>query len=218
MPQNFENIPEFSLKESVKLVVAIEAAGFKIRDNKSTTPSSESEWEATLAHGRTKIVTVFNDGHGGDEYADYHATDPSKRGINNALLTSFFAIPEVAKVARDHAIYMLGLKRRWGGMTPPEFDQRKAQVLQDQPLPTEDNVTNLVATLATADLRTKQIRRSLRTSIAFVKKGDDAKFEYQTFKAADTPAAREAIQKRYNLCVDYFLADLFHEPVKAERK
>jgi hypothetical protein len=199
-----------SIKRDIAFVLAIAAAGFKLTDSKTVTTEDGAAWRATLAHGRTKIVTVSNGGYGGPDQSHFHASTQAGKAADKARLETLLAIPEVAAAIRSHMLYMLDLDQQHN--QAPELNyiaaQNEIQVLS--PSPTEENVEFLVGRVADITGTINSFKRAIKTKLVVVFDGGDAKGEYVTYKLADTPANRERVKaQEKHRRIDYFIADLF---------
>lgn len=201
--------PEFSLKRDVALTVAVEAAGFKITNNKSFQTDDGFAWHATLCYGRTKIVTVSNSGTGGDDHSDFHAGSDVAKANDKIQLQEMFSIPEVSAVVREHLLYNLDLEQQFNKVSVETYAARKAEITSSIPPHSVENVEYLVGHLATAFQLAGELKRALKTKLLFVRKGDDAKGSYTWYTKPDTPQNRAIAQQKQGGSVDYFIADLF---------
>jgi hypothetical protein len=207
-----------SLKQDIAFILAIAAAGFKLTDSKSVDTHDGAAWHATLTHGRTKIVTVSNGGHGGPDESHFHATTDAGKAVDIASLKKLFAIPEVAAAVRGHMLFNLDLEQQYNKVA--EFDYAAAQtdIADRVPAPTEDNVEFLVGRIADITGTVNSFKRASKTKLLVVFEGGDAKGEYVTYKLTDTPANRERVQAHEKRKIDYFVSDLFsttNQPVAA---
>lgn len=201
-----------SLKSDIALVLAVAAAGFKLVDSKSVDTHDGACWHATLAHGRTKIVTVSDGGHGGGTESRYHAANAAAKAVDQASLEKLFAIPEVTAVVRSDLMYSLDLKKefeREAKMTDADYAAAQADIEAGVPVPTDESIENLIDKLAQATKFVEKIKRAMKTKLVFVFEGDDAKGAYVSCAIPDTPANRDRLRKEQKRTIDYFMADLF---------
>lgn len=201
--------PVISLKRDIALTVAVEAAGFKITNSKSIETEDGYAWYATLAHGRTKIVTVSNGGTGGDDQSDFHASTAGAKAADKLQLEKLFALPGVAEVVREHLLYNLNLNQQFNKVSDADYFACKDQIANAVPAPTVENVEYLVGYLDTALKIAKELKRALKTKLVYVLQGEDSKGEYRWYAVPDTPANRAGAQQRQGGKIDYFVADLF---------
>jgi len=207
-----------SLKQDTAFILAIVAACFKLTDSKSVDTHDGPAWHATLTHGRTKIVTVSNGGHGGPDQSYFHATTDAGKAADNESLKKLFAIPEVAAAVRSHMLFGLGLEQQYNEVA--EFDYAAAQtdIAVRVPAPTEDNVEFLVGRIADITGTVNSLKRAIKTKLLVVFEGGDKTGEYVSYKLTDTPANRERVQAHEKRKIDYFVSDLFsatNKPVAA---
>jgi hypothetical protein len=199
-----------SLKQDIAFFLAIAAAGFKLTDSKSVDTHDGAAWHATLTHGRTKIVTVSNGGHGGPDQSYFHATTDAAKAADRASLEKLFALPEVATAVRGHMLYDLELGQQFNKVSEADYVAGQADIAARVPVPTEDNIEFLVGRIADISGTVNSFKRSIKTKLLVVFEGGDEKGEYMTYKLADTPANRERLkQHEKNRKIDYFIADLF---------
>lgn len=195
---------ETSLKQDLTLVAAIAAAGFKLTDSKSVPTDDGVCWRATLAYGRTKIVTVSNGGFGGPDETYFHATSD----VDKVYLAKLFAVPEVITAVRGHMVDSLKLNQMFNKVSEADFEAAKADIAVSLPTPTEDNIEFLVGRIADIAGMVTKLKRALKTKVLVVFEGDDAQGAYTEYKMADTPANRERLKQHVNRKIDYFVADL----------
>lgn len=201
-----------SLKNDIALVLAVAAAGFKLVDSKSVDTRDGACWHATLAHGRTKILTVSDSGRGGGTKSRYHATHAAAQAADKASLEKLFAIPEVTSVVRGNLMYSLDMKKefhREAKMTDADYAAAKANIETHIPVPTDETVESLIDKLAQATKFVEKIKRAMKKKLVFVFEGEDAQGAYVSCAIPDTPANRELVRKEQKRNIDYFMADLF---------
>lgn len=201
-----------SLKNDIALVLAVAAAGFKLTDSKSIDTDDGACWHATLVHGRTKIITVSDGGHGGGTESRYHATTPDAKVADKGSLEKLFAIPEVTAVVRSDLMYSLDLKKEFDRepkMTDADYAAAKADIESRFPVPTDESIESLIDKLAQATKFVEKIKRAMKTKLVFVFEGDDAKGAYVSCAIPDTPANRARLRKEQKRNIDYFMADQF---------
>lgn len=198
-----------SLKQDIAFVLAIAAAGFKLTDSKSVDTHDGPAWHATLTHGRTKIVTVSNGGHGGPDQSRFHATTPAGKAADKASLETLFVVPEVAAAVRGHMLFNLGLEQQYNKVSDFDYAAAEADIAARVPAPTEDNVEFLVGRIADIAGTVNSFKRAIKTKLLVVFEGGDQKGEYVTYKLTDTPANRERVRAHEKRKIDYFIADLF---------
>lgn len=201
-----------SLKTDIALVIAVAAAGFKLTDSKSVDTEDGACWRATLVHGRTKIVTVSDGGHGGGTQSQYHAANPAAKAADKASLEKLYAVPEVTAVVRSDLLYSLELKKefdRESKMTDADYAAAKADIESHVPVPTDETIESLIDKLAQATKFVEKIKRAMKTKLVFVFEGDDAKGAYVSCAIPDTAANRARLRKEQKRSIDYFMADLF---------
>jgi hypothetical protein len=199
-----------SLKQDVAFIQAFSAAGFKLTHSKSVVTHDGPAWHATLAHGRTKIVTVSNGGHGGPDESFFHATTEAGKAVDKASLVKLFAVPEIAAAVRGHMLFDLGLEQQYGKVEGRDYQAAQADITAGLPLPTVDNVEFLVGRIADISGMVNTFKRAIKTKLLVVFEGGDDKGEYVTYKCTDTPANREQLKAHEkHRKIDYFLADLF---------
>jgi len=201
---------QHSIKQDIAFFVAIAAAGFKLTDSKSVNTHDGAAWHATLTHGRTKIVTVSNGGHGGPDQSDFHATTPAGKAADKVSLETLFAVPEVAAAVRGHMLFNLDLEKQYSKVEGFDYPAAEAEIAARVPDVTEDNVEFLVGRIADIAGIVNSYKRAIKTKLLVVFEGGDAKGEYVTYKLTDTPANRDRVrQHEKNRTIDYFIADLF---------
>lgn len=199
-----------SLKRDIALVLTFTAAGFKLTNSKSVTTHDGACWQATLAHGRTKIVTVSNGGFGGPDETHFHANSDVSKTADKVSLEALFAIPEITTAVRTHMLFNLELQRRYDKLCESVYDIGKADIESRIPAPTNDNLEFLVARIADVIKTVNSFKKATATKLLVVFEGGDEKGEYVTYKLADTQANRERVAAHEkNRKIDYFIADLF---------
>jgi len=196
-----------SLKNDIALVLAVAAAGFKLANCRSVGTDDGACWHATLVHGRTKIVTVSDGGYGGGTESEYHSAG-GKTSVT-ADLEKLFAIPEVTAVVRGHLLYSLDLKQEFDKVSDVDYADAKAAIENSIPAPTDESVEALIDKLAQATRFADKIKRATKTKLVVVFEGGDAKGEYYSYAAPDTPANRAGVQRLDNRPIAYFMNDLF---------
>lgn len=195
-----------SLKNQLTSLAEIKAAGFKLVGSKSIPTGDGACWEATLAFGTQKLVRVSNGGYGGPDETVVLATPKLPAEAIRKHIATFFAIPAVQRLLKDSQIEMEGYSLEFKTITQAEFDTKKAAILANDVPVSNEGIEMAVQAMADIHESLASIKRKLKTTICYVKKGGDAKGEWYCCKAADTPDNRAYIQKRDD--VDYFLADL----------
>lgn len=195
-----------SLKTQLTSLREINAAAFKLVGSKSINTHDGACWEATLAFGTQKLVRVSNGGYGGPDETHLLATPKLPIEVIRKQIATFFAIPAVQRLIKASLIEMEGYSLEFKTITQDEFDAKKAAILANDVAVSNEGIELAVQAMADLHQSLASIKRKLKTSICYVKKGGDEKGEWYSCKAIDTPDNRAYIQKRYD--VDYFLADL----------
>lgn len=197
-----------SLKRDILFTVAIAAAQFKLTDNKVVNTDDGACWRATLVHGRNKIVTVSNGGHGGLDHSQFHAVSERDKQVAEASLKELFSISEVTAAVRDHLMFYLNLDVEYKGLPQSEFEELKAHILSDIPEPTESAVEFLVGRIADVGATVDKMKRAAKKKLLVVFKGDDEKGHYTTYNLVDSAENRARVVAHAKTPVDYFVSDL----------
>lgn len=204
-------LPEkHSLKRDIALVLAFTNAGFKLTNSKSVTTHDGACWQATLAHGRTKIVTVSNGGFGGPDETQFHANSEASKAVDSESIETLFAVPEISAAVRAHMLDNLELQRQYDRLCESVYDIGKTDIESRVPAPTNDNLEFLIARIADVIKMVTSFKKATQTKLLVVFEGGDEKGEYVTYKLTDTPANREHVKAHeMSRKIDYFIADLF---------
>jgi len=205
-----------SLKQDIAFFLAIAAASFKLTNSKSVDTHDGAAWHATLTHGRTKIVTVSNGGHGGPDQSYFHATTDAAKAADKASLESLFALPNVATAVRGHMLYKLELGQQFNKASEADYVAGQADIAAHVPVPTEDNIKFLVGRIADIEGMISKLKRAMKTKLLVIYEGDDTKGAYTEFKLSDTPHNRERVRLNAKRKIDYYIADLFSATNKPE--
>lgn len=199
---------KFSLKNNIAFAVAVAAAGFKLTDNKAVNTDDGSCWRATLNHGRNKIVTVSNGGHGGPDHSLFHAKSEEGKKAAQASLNELFAINEVTAAVRQHLMFYLQMDLEHRDLPQAEFEKLKAAIMSEVPEPTETAVEFLVGRIADVGGTVDKLKRAAKKKLLVVFQGDDEKGQYMTYNLEDSPESRARVLAHAAKPVDYFVSDL----------
>jgi hypothetical protein len=197
-----------SIKSSLALLAAVQAAGFTITKDKAIDTHDGYAWHATLSFGKKPIVTVSNGGFGGPDEFEYHLDQKEA----DLLLQPLAAIEAVASAVRE------GLIRKESYSFHPEtateaqkaaFEQKTAEIRANPAKITEDDLGSIVDDLRAAKALVRTLRRKCSTKLVWLVK--DPAFANYTYekKGIDTPLNREALKNsKDGADLDCFVADL----------
>lgn len=195
-----------SLKKNLALIRAVHDAGFKLMGVSSIPSTDGACWVATLAHGKTKLARVSNDGLGGEDETDYLETKTLSLAAIREQISALIALPPVQELVKEYLIQQEAWSLEFKHITQEQFDDRKATILAT-PAPATSNAVELTIRFlldARHDIAT--IKRYAKDRVCFVLVGDDEKGAWSWVKCPDTAENRAVLSQRKK--IDYFLNDL----------
>lgn len=196
-----------TLKKDIELVVAVANAGFKLVGSKSIGTDDGACWEATLARGSQKLVTVSNGGYGGPDEVRPLQTAKNSIASIKAALADFVSIPQVRQIILDYRISIEAITLDMDRCTNEELEAKKAEILVGAVKADEESLGVIVGKLGDIKQTIAMLKRNLKTRILFVTAADEAKGQFSFVKGADTAANRETLKRRHP-DIDYFVADV----------
>lgn len=199
------------LLANLKLYSAITTAGYCLSKAKSIGTEDGYCWTATLCFGKKQLVTVSNGGFGGpDEF--HYKCDPLKKSFKDITndLKVFSSVPLVDAYIKDHLISMQEMSWQFNRVTKDQFEQAKLAITEKTPPINEEIVGFIVDSLRSSKEELDKLKRSLKTKIAWFKKGCEDGNTYVTLKWEDTPEHREYLLNKYPE-ISIFINDVIKE-------
>lgn len=195
-----------SLKKAFNIARAIKAAGFKIEGSKSINTDDGVCWEATLAYGTQKLVHASNGGHGADDEIRYLDTPKLTLSTIRTHLRTLFDLQEAQEMLKHALIVGEGYSLEFGTIDKVEFEAKKAEILANSVLLTDETVIAAIMAMCATNDVVKEAKRDVKSKLCAMLEGDDANETWHTWKWPDTPEKRALIQAHKT--VDCFLVDL----------
>lgn len=195
-----------SLKKNLALIRAVHDAGFRLMEVSSISSTVGACWVATLAHGRTKLARISNDGIGGQDETDYLETKKLSIAAINEQISALIALPSVQELVKDYLVQQEAWSLEFEHITQEQFDENKAKILASPALATRRAVELTTRFLLNARHDIATIKHYAKDRVCFVLVGDDAKGAWSWVKCPDTPENRAVLRQRKK--IDYFLNDL----------
>jgi len=195
-----------SLKKNLALIRAVHDAGFRLM-GVSSLPSTDGACRvATLAHGKTKLARVSNDGIGGETKAHYLETKKLSLATIKEQISALIALPPVQELVKDYLVQQEAWSLEFKHITQEQFDERKVKILASPAPATSSAVELTIRFLLDARHDIATIKRFAKDRVCFVLVGDDAKGAWSWVKCPDTAENRAVLRQRKK--IDYFLNDL----------
>lgn len=195
------------IKSSISLYKAFLAAGFSLAKLRSVSTHDGACWTATLKKGKVEILRVSNGGYGGPDELESLLTNKEELA---RYVSELYAVPEIAEVARDHAIFLLELGKKYPNEGETRDFDAEIEAAKSAPVAPNDTLTEVVIGRLTDEKNTvDRLKRAAKTKILMLEKCEAGDSDsYVEFRAPPTAQNRADVNKRYAATLDVIINDL----------
>lgn len=202
-----------NVKERIQLYAAVTAAGFNVVNCKSMETMDGYSWSATLAYGRTKLITAYayNSGTGGPDGFMQDVVNSERE----SLIRKFWALPCVADLVRKSKVEFLDFARELDPMSDDDYQSRKAAILSEAPPQNDEELANVLNELSMSKEVVAMLKQDLKKGLCFMRKSRLEDGTWFIAKVPDTPESRSHVQQKLGDECDCFPVDLLVAPTPA---
>lgn len=197
-----------NLKKDIFWAKSIHAAGFDLSKCESMQSRDGLAWSAVLVYGRQGVIIVHHSGRGGPDQLDFVEDKKHSRTELVGLLDRFRNIAPVVEYTRQLKMDDVDRSLSYERITADERDHARARIAEDECVPDDDQVCQVIARFADILQNIKKMKWDCGKKILWVDTTGGDVGEYYSTKLPDTPANREHVRASNSKVFGAFVADL----------